>query len=280
MRTALSEAELEPSSVSAVETHGTGTALGDPIEVGAFRNTLREGRAHDVELTLCAVKTNIGHLEAAAGLAGLMKIISALPLRMAAPNLHFQSLNPHCDLEDFPTVIPVELSELATVASHVSSGLSSFGFGGTNAHVVLEDSAERPSVLVEAPIFKRQSFAWQAQRHALLTKTMRTAEGLQVFLRPFSGKLLELVSHHIIFGEIVVPGATYIEMALGVGVVHFGGRDKQWNIRKASLGCVLARTNVHSGSLAGVFHITARPEAVGHRRADPRRELAAWLNRP
>ena len=60
MRMALSEAELEPSSISAVETHGTGTALGDPIEVGAFRNTLREGRAQDVELTLCAVKTNIG----------------------------------------------------------------------------------------------------------------------------------------------------------------------------------------------------------------------------
>ena len=136
-------------------------------------------------------------MEAAAGLAGLMKVISALPLRMAAPNLHFQSLNPHCDLEDFPTVIPVELSELATVASHVSSGLSSFGFGGTNAHVVLEDSAERPSVLVEAPIFKRQSFAWQAQRHALLAKTMRTAEGSQVFLRPFSGKLLELVSRRL-----------------------------------------------------------------------------------
>ncbi|CAE7691570.1 eryA [Symbiodinium sp. CCMP2456] len=233
MRTALSEAELEPSSVSAVETHGTGTALGDPIEVGAFRNTLREGR----------------HLEAAAGLAGLMKIISALPLRMAAPNLHFQSLNPHCDLEDFPTVIPVELSELATVASHVSSGLSSFGFGGTNAHVVLEDSAERPSVLVEAPIFKRQSFAWQAQRHALLTKTMRTAEGSQVFLRPFSGKLLELVSHHIIFGEIVVPGATYIEMALGVGVVHFGGRDKQWNIRKVGFTSPLVLKQLDTGEL-------------------------------
>ena len=127
-------------------------------------------------------------------MSGLLKVMSALPLRLAAPNLHFQRLNPHCDLEDLPSCLPVELSQLAAVANHVSSGLSSFGFGGTNAHVVLEDSVESLPELQAAPVFKRQSFAWQSQRHALLSRTLRTSEGSQLFVRPFSGKFLELVS--------------------------------------------------------------------------------------
>ena len=109
--------------------------------------------------------------------------VPQLQPRRAPPNLHFQKLNPHCDLEDFPTNIPTEgLLELASVEGRVSSGLSSFGFGGTNTHVVLEDATETvatvPATAAEmAPVFKRQSFAWQARRHALLSRALRTPEG-------------------------------------------------------------------------------------------------------
>jgi len=176
--TALSEAAVEPSTASVMETHGTGTALGDPIEVGALKNTYGDGRSSP--LALCAVKTNIGHLEGAAGMAGLLKVMSMLPKRRAAPNLHFQALNPHCDLENFPSFIPSESTMDLAASGASSSGLSSFGFGGTNSHVVLEDSSAPEEAVEELPVFKRQSFAWQQRRHALLSRTLKTPEGVQV----------------------------------------------------------------------------------------------------
>ncbi|CAK9099313.1 Polyketide synthase PksJ (PKS) [Durusdinium trenchii] len=226
--TALSEAQVEPGKVSAMETHGTGTALGDPIEVGALKNTYGEQRSSP--LALCAV-------------------MSMLPKKQAPPNLHFQALNPHCDLEDFPSFIPSETLMTLSAENASSSGLSSFGFGGTNTHVLLEDSAS-PAAVVEAPVFKRQSFSWQQRRHALLQRNLKTPEGVQVFAQPFAGKLLQLVSHHIIFGEIVVPGATYLEMVLAAGEFHLNCKDKQWSIRKVGFTAPLVLKQGEEGKLA------------------------------
>ncbi|CAK9055129.1 unnamed protein product [Durusdinium trenchii] len=245
--TALSEAQVEPGKVSAMETHGTGTALGDPIEVGALKNTYGEQRSSP--LALCAVKSNLGHLEGAAGMAGMLKVMSMLPKKQAPPNLHFQALNPHCDLEDFPSFIPSETLMTLSAENASSSGLSSFGFGGTNTHVLLEDSAS-PAAVVEAPVFKRQSFSWQQRRHALLQRNLKTPEGVQVFAQPFAGKLLQLVSHHIIFGEIVVPGATYLEMVLAAGEFHLNCKDKQWSIRKVGFTAPLVLKQGEEGKLA------------------------------
>eukprot|EP00434_Breviolum_minutum_P009961 symbB.v1.2.008781.t1/scaffold514.1/size193457/7 len=226
---ALTEAQLEPSKVNAMETHGTGTALGDPIEVGALKNTYGEGRVDP--LALCAV-------------------MSMLPKRRAAPNLHFQALNPHCDLEDFPSFIPSESTMDLVTSGPASAGLSSFGFGGTNSHVILEDSAAPEAPVEELPVFKRQSFAWQQRRHALLSRNLKTPEGIQVFAQPFAGKLLQLVSHHIIFGEIVVPGATYLEMVLAAGEFHLNCKDKQWSILKVGFTAPLVLKQGEEGKLA------------------------------
>ncbi|CAJ1416737.1 unnamed protein product [Effrenium voratum] len=141
IRKALSLAKILGSQLNLVECHGTGTALGDPIETGALKATLAPGRTMPV--MLATVKTNIGHLEGAAGVAGLVKAMLAIHHCKVPPNVHFQKLNPNIDLDDFPAEIPVTAQALQ--GSSLSSGLSSFGFGGTNAHVTCK-SSEAPSV--------------------------------------------------------------------------------------------------------------------------------------
>uniref|UniRef100_UPI00397E46B1 type I polyketide synthase n=1 Tax=Amycolatopsis sp. lyj-90 TaxID=2789285 RepID=UPI00397E46B1 len=132
---ALAEAGVRGGDVDFVECHGTGTPLGDPIEVEALRNVLGVGRVKPV--VLGAVKSNIGHLEGAAGIVGLIKAIEVLRHREAPGNLHFTALNPKIDLSAFDAIIPTKSTPLAPTGKLIA-GVSSFGFGGTNAHVVLE----------------------------------------------------------------------------------------------------------------------------------------------
>ncbi|CAE7414971.1 ppsA [Symbiodinium natans] len=126
-----------------VECHGTGTALGDPIEAGALAAVLGTSKAED-PLWLAAGKTNLGHLEAAAGFAGAAKVISCLQHGRVTSNLHFAELNPHVDLDGL--AVPGVVSQLLqTPEDELISGLSSFGFGGSNSHVLLAKS--KPALL-------------------------------------------------------------------------------------------------------------------------------------
>ncbi|NUO83084.1 polyketide synthase dehydratase domain-containing protein, partial [candidate division KSB1 bacterium] len=142
LRAALSQAGVTPQEVDYVEAHGTGTALGDPIEVHALKNVLRTGRTPEHPLHLASVKTNFGHLEAAAGVAGLIKVVLALQHGEIPAHLHFKQLNPHIVLEDFPLVIPTRTQAWPRNGKPRLAGLSSFGFSGTNAHVVLQGANE------------------------------------------------------------------------------------------------------------------------------------------
>ena len=137
IRQALANAQVNPEQISYVEAHGTGTTLGDPIEVNSLKTVLMQGRESDQSCYLGSVKTNIGHLEAAAGIAGLIKTVLCLQHQAIPPNLHFSNLNPHIDLEDTPIVIPTQLQPWQEEENPRLAGVSSFGFGGTNAHVVL-----------------------------------------------------------------------------------------------------------------------------------------------
>ncbi len=135
IRRALANAEANPSEIGYVELHGTGTSLGDPIEAEALGNVLAQGRNLDDRCAVGSVKTNIGHLEAAAGIAGIIKVALSLHHRQIPASLHFQEPNPYIPLEKLPLTVQTFLepwpdSKLA--------GASSFGFGGTNAHVILE----------------------------------------------------------------------------------------------------------------------------------------------
>lgn len=144
IRQALANAHVAPAQVGYVESHGTGTSLGDPIEVQALASVLREGRDPGDPVRVGAVKANIGHLEAAAGVAGLLKAVLALQHREIPPNLHLRTPNPHIPWDELPVTLPTRLTPWPSGDRPRIAGVSSFGFSGTNAHIVLEEAQQRP----------------------------------------------------------------------------------------------------------------------------------------
>ncbi|MBI4658056.1 MAG: SDR family NAD(P)-dependent oxidoreductase [Verrucomicrobia bacterium] len=143
VRAALAQARAIPQEITFVECHGTGTALGDPQEVEALSHVLGPRPSGSAKCWLGSVKTNIGHLESAAGVAGFIKTVLALQHRQIPPNLHFRSINPHIRLPETPFEIPTQLIEWPGTPRRLA-GVSSFGFGGTNSHVILEEAPSRP----------------------------------------------------------------------------------------------------------------------------------------
>jgi myxalamid-type polyketide synthase MxaB len=140
IRQALARAKVTPASVDYLEAHGTGTSLGDPIEVGAAAAVLGEGRASEHPLIIGAAKTNIGHLEAAAGIAGLMKVVLSLQHEQIPQHLHFKQPNPHIPWDELPVRVPTSILPWPRGEKKRLAGVSSFGASGTNAHVVLEEA--------------------------------------------------------------------------------------------------------------------------------------------
>ncbi|WP_216206435.1 type I polyketide synthase [Amycolatopsis aidingensis] len=142
LRRALRASGVRPEQVSYIETHGTGTKLGDPIEVEALGEVY--GRAEGQPVLLGSAKTNIGHLEAAAGAAGLIKAALCVSRGAVPPNLHFTELNPHISLAGTSFAVPTELSEWDTGQQPRMAGVSSFGFSGTNVHMLVEQPPTAP----------------------------------------------------------------------------------------------------------------------------------------
>ncbi|TDD01521.1 amino acid adenylation domain-containing protein [Nonomuraea deserti] len=140
LRAAYESAGVRPGMVGYVEAHGTGTPLGDPIEVRALSSVLGEGREAADPCRIGSVKTNIGHAEAAAGIAGLIKVVLMLEHDRIAPHLNLSTLNPRLALPDWLHV-PTTAQEWPASSRPRVAGVSSFGFGGTNAHVVVADAA-------------------------------------------------------------------------------------------------------------------------------------------
>ncbi len=138
LRAALAVSGVDPGDVGYVETHGTGTPLGDPIEVGALGNVFAKGRNPAQALAIGSVKTNIGHLEAASGIAGLIKVVLMLGRREIPPHLHFVDPSPHIDWARLPITVPTRVTPWSGAGARLIAGVSSFGFSGTNAHVILE----------------------------------------------------------------------------------------------------------------------------------------------
>ena len=137
---ALALAQTGPETVSYVEAHGTGTALGDPIEMSALTQAFRTGTDARGFCAVGSVKTNIGHTDAAAGVAGLLKTVLALKHKQLPPSLHFSEANPNIDFADSPFFVNTNLTDWPAGQTPRRAGVSSFGIGGTNAHVVLEEA--------------------------------------------------------------------------------------------------------------------------------------------
>jgi acyl transferase domain-containing protein len=140
VRSALRSAGLAPAAVDYVEAHGTGTALGDPIELEALASVLGKDRSPDHPLRVGSVKTNLGHLESASGIAGLIKVVLSLQNEEIPRQLHFRKLNPRISLGSVPIEIPVDTVAWPRSDRTRIAGVSSFGFSGTNAHAILEET--------------------------------------------------------------------------------------------------------------------------------------------
>ncbi|TDD58603.1 type I polyketide synthase [Kribbella antibiotica] len=138
MRAAYQRAGIAPRDVQYVEAHGTGTPVGDPIEAGAIGRVVGAGRADTDRVVIGSVKTNIGHLEAAAGVAGLIKTALSLKHGQIPGQLHFNDPNPAIDFDQLGLRVQTQLGNWPETSGPRFAGVNSFGFGGTNAHVVLE----------------------------------------------------------------------------------------------------------------------------------------------
>lgn len=154
IKRALVDAGVKPSQVQYIEAHGTGTSLGDPIEVQSLAAVFGKERSKEDPLLIGSVKTNVGHLETAAGVIGLMKLVLALKHKIIPPHLHLKQLNPHVPWKDIPVEVPTDGVPWPSGDARRVGGVSAFGFSGTNAHIVVEEApamvpraneAERPA---------------------------------------------------------------------------------------------------------------------------------------
>jgi acyl transferase domain-containing protein len=209
IRAAAANGRVDPSHVSFVEAHGTGTALGDPIEVEGLTEALAPHGENARKCVLGSVKTNIGHLEAAAGFAGLAKVVLALEKEAIPGNLHFERINPHIELEKTRFVLPQSLLPWARGDEPRFAGLSAFGFSGTNAHLILE----------EAPKLARRREkiaprAWDRQPYWFVPREQKAPppEWKELRLAATENRVWEVTLHaadslgdHVIDGRPIVP---------------------------------------------------------------------------
>jgi acyl transferase domain-containing protein len=171
IRQALGSARIEPSALSYIEAHGTGTSLGDPIEIEALGRVFQPGRKAEEPIALGSVKTNLGHLEAAAGIAALLKVVLMLEHGKIPPHLHLKQPTSHIAWEKYPFVVPTRLTSWESVGGKRIAGVSSFGFSGSNAHVVLEEAPEPKTAATE-----------MERPLQLLTLSARDAEALRALV--------------------------------------------------------------------------------------------------
>lgn len=181
IRQALVNASVSPSELQYVETHGTGTPLGDPIELIALGNVLCHGRAAEEPLYVGSVKTNVGHLEAAAGIASLQKVALALQQQAIPPHLHFSTPNPHIPWATLPVAVPTQPVAWAAPDKQPTSrriaGISSFGISGTNVHLIVEEAPNFNDRSVEERSDRDEHTEVERTRH-LLTLSAKSTSAL------------------------------------------------------------------------------------------------------
>lgn len=185
LRAAYRDAGVAPGQIHYVEAHGTGTNVGDPIEARAIGTVLAEGRPQDRPCIIGSVKTNIGHLEGGAGIAGLIKVALCLKHRMIPPNLHFDEPNPYIPWEELPLRVQTELTPWPVDTEPALAGVSSFGISGTNVHVVIGEAPqaapmpapESVSTPYLLPLSAHTAEALQAMAHAY--QAFITTEGAE-----------------------------------------------------------------------------------------------------
>nr|VFJ74782.1 MAG: polyketide synthase 12 [Candidatus Kentron sp. FW] len=181
------QANIEAGDIRLVEAHGTGTKAGDPVEIAALNAVLAEGRDVHDKVFVSSVKTNIGHLEAAAGVAGLIKTALCLQHNQAVPSLHFHRPNPEIDFERTVLKVPTHVERLPGNGP-VYASINSFGYGGTNAHLVLQRHDE-PKEAPETPETIRLPERPLPEQFIVLSAQSESA------LQTLAGKYADFLSH-------------------------------------------------------------------------------------
>lgn len=177
---ALQNANVKPEEISYIEAHGTGTPLGDPIEIGALASVFGNFTTTQAPLLVGSVKTNIGHLESAAGIASLIKVALALKNEKIPAHLHFSQLNPHIASQNINIEIPTQNKHWPLKNGRRLAGVSSFGFSGTNVHMVLESYTKQPVAV--APVLDNEI-------NHVLTLSARTPQALKALLNCYLDQL-------------------------------------------------------------------------------------------
>ena len=222
---ALARAGVAPAEVDYLEAHGTGTELGDPIEVQAAAAAYGKGRPSDRPLLLGSVKTNIGHLEAAAGVAGVIKVLLSMRAGVIPKHLHFERPNPRMDWERLPVRVTSAATAWPSPADRpMRAGVSSFGFSGTNAHVILEsygpcgDDSGRPVEVRSAGGTPTDDASLADRTVRLLPLSARSGEAL----RQLAGRWVDWLEAR---SDSLTPGLlSDAAWTAGVGRSHFGRR--------------------------------------------------------
>lgn len=186
LRTAYAQAGITPAHVAYIEAHGTGTPVGDPIEANALGHVLSENRSPEQPCLIGSVKSNIGHPEAASGIAGIIKALLIFEHELIPPNQNFEQPNPNIPFAELGLQVVTELAPLPRPNGHEPViGVNSFGFGGTNAHVVLQKVAAQEPLSPESPVNQR------AQRPYLLPLSARSGEALRAYAVAYATYLAE-----------------------------------------------------------------------------------------
>src|SRR5947209_5580163 len=166
---ALRKANIDPKTLSYIETHGTGTSLGDPIEITALMKAFGDSSEEKQFCPIGSVKSNIGHLEAAAGIAAVTKALLQIRYKQLVPSLHADPLNPNINFEDSPFYVQTQLTEWKHAAEHPRRmGVSSFGAGGSNAHLILEEYPKGQNLEKASDPMPLEAFVLSARDHKTL----------------------------------------------------------------------------------------------------------------
>ncbi len=220
LREAYRQARISPSQVQYIELHGTGTKIGDPIEAQALTAVLKEERSPLSKCFVGSVKTNIGHTEAAAGIAGVIKTSLAVYHKKLPKSLHFQNLNPLIPQESSPFEVITASGAWPDLSQELIAGVSAFGFGGTNGHVVLSSTPAS----AQAPPLSLPTTTWNKKHFWIETQKNIASNLLSSYINPIKTPLLHvwnvdipksaLFSDHKVGTDVVFPGSGYLEMVL------------------------------------------------------------------
>src|SRR5262249_19961105 len=177
---ALKKANVDPKTLGYLETHGTGTSLGDPIEITGLMKAFDAATTDKQFIPIGSVKSNIGHLESAAGIAAVTKAVLQIRHKQLVPSLHADTLNPNINFKDSPFYVQTNLSEWVSPALYPRRiGVSSFGAGGSNAHLILEEHRGTGNVEKAGNSLSSEIFVLSARnKDALLRYTKKTRDFL------------------------------------------------------------------------------------------------------